>query len=154
MTPLLEIDNLRVTFDTRHGMVTALDSVSLHLNAGETLGVVGESGCGKSITALSVMGLIPQPPGRIAGGSIRLNGEDLVGAEPARLRSLRGSDVAMIFQEPMTSLNPVLRCGDQIAEAIMLHQNVDSARASRLAVELLDRVGIPAPAQRARDYPH
>ncbi|MCB1365267.1 MAG: ABC transporter ATP-binding protein [Rhodobacteraceae bacterium] len=154
MTPLLEIDNLRVTFDTRHGMVTALDSVSLHLNAGETLGVVGESGCGKSITALSVMGLIPQPPGRIAGGSIRLNGEDLVGAEPARLRSLRGSDVAMIFQEPMTSLNPVLRCGDQIAEAVMLHQNVDSARASRLAVELLDRVGIPAPAQRARDYPH
>ena len=154
MTPLLEIDNLRVTFDTRHGMVTALDSVSLHLNAGETLGVVGESGCGKSITALSVMGLIPQPPGRIAAGSIRLNGEDLVGAEPARLRSLRGSDVAMIFQEPMTSLNPVLRCGDQIAEAIMLHQNVDSARASRLAVELLDRVGIPAPAQRARDYPH
>jgi len=151
---LLEIENLNVTFNTRHGQVTALDSVSMHVNAGETLGVVGESGCGKSITALSVMGLIPMPPGRIAGGAIRLNGEDLVGASDARLRQLRGAEVAMIFQEPMTSLNPVFTVGDQIAEAIMLHQNVSRDRAFRDAIALLDRVGIPSPDARARDYPH
>lgn len=151
---LLEIQDLNVTFNTRHGQVTALDSVSMHVNAGETLGVVGESGCGKSITALSVMGLIPMPPGRIAGGAIRLNGENLVGASDARLRQLRGAEVAMIFQEPMTSLNPVFTVGDQIAEAIMLHQNVSRDRAFRDAVALLDRVGIPSPDMRARDYPH
>ena len=154
MSALLQIENLQVTFNTRHGQVTALDSVSLSVNAGETLGVVGESGCGKSITALSVMGLIPMPPGRIAGGSIRLNGEELVGASDARLRGLRGSEVAMIFQEPMTSLNPVFSIGDQIAEAIMLHQNVSYDQAFKDAVALLDRVGIPSPDTRARDYPH
>ncbi|MGA0923885.1 MAG: ABC transporter ATP-binding protein [Lutimaribacter sp.] len=154
MSALLQIENLQVTFNTRHGQVTALDSVSLSVNAGETLGVVGESGCGKSITALSVMGLIPMPPGRIAGGSIRLNGEELVGASDARLRGLRGSEVAMIFQEPMTSLNPVFSIGDQIAEAIMLHQNVSYDQAFKDAVALLDRVGIPSPDRRARDYPH
>ena len=154
MSALLQIENLQVTFNTRHGQVTALDSVSLSVNAGETLGVVGESGCGKSITALSVMGLIPMPPGRIAGGSIKLNGEELVGASDARLRGLRGSEVAMIFQEPMTSLNPVFSIGDQIAEAIMLHQNVSYDQAFKDAVALLDRVGIPSPDRRARDYPH
>lgn len=154
MNALLEIENLRVTFNTRYGEVTALDSVSMHVNAGETLGVVGESGCGKSITALSVMGLIPSPPGRVAGGAIRLNGEDLTQATEARMRTLRGADVAMIFQEPMTSLNPVFTVGDQIAEAIMLHQKVDSDQAFRDAVALLDRVGIPSPDARARDYPH
>jgi len=154
MSALLQIENLQVTFNTRHGQVTALDSVSLSVNAGETLGVVGESGCGKSITALSVMGLIPMPPGRIAGGSIRLKGEELVGASDARLRGLRGSEVAMIFQEPMTSLNPVFSIGDQIAEAIMLHQNVSYDQAFKDAVALLDRVGIPSPDRRARDYPH
>lgn len=154
MSALLEIDDLRVTFRTRYGEVTALDSVSLQVNAGETLGVVGESGCGKSITALSVMGLIPQPPGKIAGGAIRLAGEDLTKASPARLRALRGGDVAMIFQEPMTSLNPVFTVGDQIAEAIMLHQKVSADQAFRDAVALLDRVGIPSPDKRARDYPH
>ena len=154
MSALLEIEDLRVTFNTRHGQVTALDSVSLRVNAGETLGIVGESGCGKSITALAVMGLIPMPPGRIAGGSIRLAGEDLVGASDARLRRLRGADVAMIFQEPMTSLNPVFTVGDQIAEAIMLHQKVSPDQAFRDAVALLDRVGIPSPDTRARDYPH
>jgi oligopeptide/dipeptide ABC transporter ATP-binding protein len=154
MTALLEIEDLRVTFRTRYGVVTALDSVSMHVNAGETLGVVGESGCGKSITALSVMGLIPMPPGKIAGGSIRLNGQELVGASPQRLRSLRGAEVAMIFQEPMTSLNPVFNVGDQIAEAIMLHQKVDRTRALKDAVALLERVGIPSPAARAKDYPH
>jgi peptide/nickel transport system ATP-binding protein/oligopeptide transport system ATP-binding protein len=154
MTRLLELEDLKVTFNTRHGVVTALDSVSLHVNAGETLGVVGESGCGKSITALSIMGLIPMPPGRIAGGSIRLSGEELTNASPARLRALRGADVAMIFQEPMTSLNPVFTVGAQIAEAIMLHQKVGADRAFRDAVALLDRVGIPSPDKRARDYPH
>ncbi|MWD26404.1 ATP-binding cassette domain-containing protein [Aquicoccus sp. SCR17] len=154
MTALLEIEDLRVTFNTRHGQVTALDSVSLHVNEGETLGVVGESGCGKSITALSVMGLIPSPPGRIAGGEIRLDGENLVGASDKRLRRLRGAEAAMIFQEPMTSLNPVFTVGEQIAEAIMLHQKVSHDRAFRDAIELLDRVGIPSPESRARDYPH
>jgi len=154
MNALLEIEDLNVTFNTRHGAVTALDSVSLHVNAGETLGVVGESGCGKSITALSVMGLIPSPPGRIAGGSIRLNGEELTTASPARMRAIRGAEAAMIFQEPMTSLNPVFTVGAQIAEAIMLHQKVSADQAMRDAVALLDRVGIPSPDARARDYPH
>jgi peptide/nickel transport system ATP-binding protein/oligopeptide transport system ATP-binding protein len=154
MSALLSINNLRVSFRTRYGEVTALDSVSLHVNEGETLGVVGESGCGKSITALSVMGLIPQPPGKIVGGEILLNGEDLTKAGDARMRQLRGSDVAMIFQEPMTSLNPVFTVGEQIAEAIMLHQNVSRDQAFKDAVALLDRVGIPSPDRRARDYPH
>ena len=154
MTALLDIENLKVTFNTRYGQVTALDGVSLHVNAGETLGVVGESGCGKSITALSTMGLIPSPPGKIADGSIRLDGEDLVGASPARMRALRGADIAMIFQEPMTSLNPVFTVGDQIAEAIMLHQNTSRDQALKDAIALLERVGIPSPDARARDYPH
>ncbi|WP_322866973.1 ABC transporter ATP-binding protein [Aquicoccus sp. G2-2] len=152
--PLLEIDDLRVTFNTRYGTVTALDGVSMNVASGETLGVVGESGCGKSITALATMGLIPMPPGKIAGGSIRLAGEELVSATPSRLRGLRGSDIAMIFQEPMTSLNPVFTVGSQIAEAIMLHQNVSHDQAFKDAVALLDRVGIPSPAERAKDYPH
>jgi len=154
MSALLQIEDLRVTFNTRHGPVTALDSVSLSVNAGETLGVVGESGCGKSITALSVMGLIPSPPGKIAGGAIRLAGEDLTRATEARMRALRGAEMAMIFQEPMTSLNPVFTVGDQIAEAIMLHQKVSADQAFRDAVALLDRVGIPSPDRRAREYPH
>ncbi|WP_390910345.1 oligopeptide/dipeptide ABC transporter ATP-binding protein [Pseudosulfitobacter sp. SM2401] len=154
MSPLLEINDLAVTFATRHGEVTALDSVSLHVNEGETLGIVGESGCGKSITALSVMGLIPQPPGRIKTGSIKLAGEEFVGATPARLRQMRGAEAAMIFQEPMTSLNPVFTVGDQIAEAITLHQNTSRDRAFKDAIALLDRVGIPEPDKRARDYPH
>ena len=154
MSALLQIEDLRVTFNTRYGPVTALDSVSLSVNAGETLGVVGESGCGKSITALSVMGLIPSPPGKIAGGAIRLAGEDLTKASEARMRALRGAEMAMIFQEPMTSLNPVFTVGDQIAEAIMLHQKVSADQAFRDAVALLDRVGIPSPDRRARDYPH
>ena len=154
MSALLEIDDLKVTFNTRYGQVTALDGVSLKVNAGETLGVVGESGCGKSITALATMGLIPMPPGRIAGGEIRLAGENLVGVSDARMRSLRGAEIAMIFQEPMTSLNPVFTVGDQIAEAIMLHQRVSADKAFKDAVALLDRVGIPSPDVRALDYPH
>ncbi|MEM9199294.1 MAG: ABC transporter ATP-binding protein [Pseudomonadota bacterium] len=151
---LLSIGDLRVTFRTRHGRVTALDGVSLGVEAGETLGVVGESGCGKSITALAIMGLVPSPHGAVSGGSITLAGEELVGSKPARMRALRGSEIAMIFQEPMTSLNPVFSAGDQIAEAIMLHQNVGHAQAFKDAVALLDRVGIPEAARRAHDYPH
>lgn len=151
---LLSVDNLRVAFSTRMGDVTALDGVSFDLEAGETLGIVGESGCGKSITALSVMGLIPMPPGRIVGGSIKFEGEELIGARDARMRKLRGADIGMIFQEPMTSLNPVFRVGDQIAEAILLHQNVTKKDAADMAVEFLKTVGIPEPAKRARAYPH
>lgn len=151
---LLEISDLRVDFRTRYGPVTALDGVSLQVQGGETLGIVGESGCGKSITALSVMGLVPSPPGRVADGSIKLAGEELIGASDRRLRDVRGAEVAMIFQEPMTSLNPVFTAGDQIAEAIMLHQDVDRSEAFARAVELLDRVGIPEARRRASDYPH
>lgn len=154
MTRLLDVSDLKVTFGTRYGTVTALDSVSFHVDQGETLGIVGESGCGKSITALSLMGLIPTPPGKIAAGSIKFLGNELIGLPPAQLRSLRGSDMAMIFQEPMTSLNPVFTVGDQIAEAITLHQKLDHENAFKQAVELLDRVGIPSPEKRARDFPH
>jgi len=154
MSRLLDVSDLKVTFGTRYGTVTALDSVSFHVDQGETLGIVGESGCGKSITALSLMGLIPTPPGKIATGSIKFLGSELIGLPPAKLRSLRGSDMAMIFQEPMTSLNPVFTVGDQIAEAITLHQNLDHENAFKQAIELLDRVGIPSPEKRARDFPH
>lgn len=154
MSKLLDVSDLKVTFGTRYGTVTALDSVSFHVDQGETLGIVGESGCGKSITALSLMGLIPTPPGKIAAGSIKFLGNELIGLPPAQLRSLRGSDMAMIFQEPMTSLNPVFTVGDQIAEAITLHQNLDHEKAFKQAIELLDRVGIPSPEKRARDFPH
>lgn len=154
MTRLLDVSDLKVTFGTRYGTVTALDSVSFHVDQGETLGIVGESGCGKSITALSLMGLIPTPPGKIAAGSIKFLGNELIGLPPAQMRSLRGSDMAMIFQEPMTSLNPVFTVGDQIAEAITLHQKLDHENAFKQAVELLDRVGIPSPEKRARDFPH
>ncbi len=151
---LLDVKDLRVAFSTRYGSVTALDGVSFQLSAGETLGIVGESGCGKSITALSVMGLIPMPPGRIVGGSIKFEGEELIGASDKRMRRLRGADIGMIFQEPMTSLNPVFRVGDQIAEAILLHQDVSKTDASDMAVEFLKTVGIPEPAKRALSYPH
>ncbi|MDE0391856.1 MAG: ABC transporter ATP-binding protein [Rhodospirillales bacterium] len=154
MTRLLEIDDLRVTFRTRFGEVTALDSIFLHVEEGETLGIVGESGCGKSITALAIMGLLPQPPSRIASGSIRLQGQELVGADPARMRRFRGAEAAMIFQEPMTSLNPVFTVGNQIAEAIVLHRKVSTGQAMSQAIDLLGRVGIPRPEIRARDYPH
>ncbi len=154
MAALLEVTDLKVEFSTRYGDVTALDGVSFSLDEGETLGVVGESGCGKSITALAVMGLIPAPPGRISAGSIRFQGEELVGAREGRLRRLRGRDIGMIFQEPMTSLNPVFRVGDQIAEAILLHQDVSRTEAAKRAIELMKTVGIPEPASRARAYPH
>ncbi|WP_025769866.1 ABC transporter ATP-binding protein [Thioalkalivibrio sp. HK1] len=154
MSRILEIDDLAVDFDTRFGRVRALDGVSVGLEAGETLGLVGESGCGKSITALAVMGLVPTPPGRIGAGSIRFCGEELIKAPKSRLRNLRGAEIAMIFQEPMSSLNPVFTVEDQIVEAIMLHRPIEYDAARREAVALLERVGIPEAAQRARDYPH
>ena len=135
------------------GEVNAVDGVDLRLERGRTLGIVGESGCGKSVTALSIMGLVPQPPGRIAG-EILFEGEDLLKAKPERLRDLRGDKLAMIFQEPMTSLNPVFPVGDQIAEAILRHRGVTAREARAQTIEMLHRVRIPSPEQRADDYPH
>ena len=150
----LEVRDLNTCFDTRDGVVRAVDGVSFGLARGEMLGMVGESGCGKSITALSVMGLIPVPPGRIAGGSIRLNGRELVGLKEREMRGIRGNEISMIFQEPMTSLNPVMRIGRQIAEPLMLHQGLTRGEARERAIRMLDRVHIPEARRRIDDYPH
>jgi oligopeptide/dipeptide ABC transporter ATP-binding protein len=152
--PLLQVDGLQVEFRTRAGIAHVLDGVGFSLMPGETLGIVGESGCGKSITALSVMGLVPQPPGRIVGGSIKLKDEDLLQAADARMRQIRGNDVSMIFQEPMTSLNPVFTVGDQIAETVMLHEGLSRRDAWERATEMLKAVHIPAPQHRVKEYPH
>lgn len=153
MQPLLEIQNLKTVFTTPRGVLRAVDDVSLFLSAGETLGVVGESGCGKTMLALSIMRLIP-PNGQIVEGRIYFNGRDLLGLTEEEMRERRGRDIAMIFQEPMTSLNPVLRVGDQIAEAIRLHQHVSHQEALERSRKLLGEVGIPDPEKRIRDYPH
>jgi len=134
--------------------VRAVDGVDLRVERGRTLGIVGESGCGKSVTALSIMGLVPQPPGRIAGGEILLEGEDLLKAKPERLRDLRGDQLAMIFQEPMTSLNPAFPVGDQIAETLLRHKKIGKKEAENRAIEMLRRVRIPSPERRAKEYPH
>jgi len=152
---LLEIDELSVAFDTEGGTVTVVDRVSFDVEAGETLGVVGESGCGKSVTALSIMGLLPKPAGSIAGGDIRFRGESLPNLPSERLRDIRGNRIAMIFQEPMTALNPVHRVGRQLAETYTLHQpELSDDVISRRTLGLLEQVGIPAPEQRLREYPH
>ena len=151
---LLEVNNLKTYFDTDDGTVKAVDGVSFHINKGETLAVVGESGSGKSVTSLSIMRLIAQPPGRIADGEILFEGEDIVKKSEAQMRKIRGNDISMIFQEPMTSLNPVYTVGDQIAEAIVLHQNKNNRQAMKLATEMLDLVGIPEPGKRVHNYPH
>ena len=153
-TPLLEVQDLRTYFHTRAGVAKAVDGVSFKLGAAETLGLVGESGCGKSVTALSIMRLVSDPPGKIEGGRIRFNGRDLLTLSDEEMCEVRGNDVAMIFQEPMTSLNPVLTCGWQIAEVVELHQGVSRSEAHNRAVEMLRLVGIPAPEQRAIEYPH
>ena len=154
-TPLLDVTDLRTYFHTDAGTAKAVDGVSFHVNKGEVLGIVGESGCGKSVTSLSIMQLIPQPPGEILeGSSIRFKGDELVGAGEKRLRDIRGNDIAMIFQEPMTSLNPVFPVGDQISEALRLHRSMKKQEATERAVEMLRLVGIPNPAERASDYPH
>jgi peptide/nickel transport system ATP-binding protein len=152
--PVLEVEDLQTFFYTRRGLVRAVDRVSFAVGAGETLAIVGESGCGKSITALSVMGLVPSPPGRIVGGSVRLRGRDLLRLDAEAMRRVRGNEISMIFQEPMTSLNPVLTIGDQIAEALTLHQDLSRAAARDRAVEMLRLVRIPEPERRAREYPH
>ena len=153
--PILEIDQLSVAFDTEGGVVTVVDRVSFDLEAGETLGVVGESGCGKSVTALAIMGLLPLPAGRIQGGDIRFKGESLPNLPPERMRDIRGNRIAMIFQEPMTALNPVHRVGRQLAETYALHQPELAADVvHRRCLGLLEQVGIPAPEQRLTEYPH
>ena len=152
--PLLEVDGLRTYFDLRHGVVKAVDGVSFTLGAHETLAIVGESGCGKSITALSLMRLVPDPPGRIAGGSVKLAGLDLLALDEEAMRDVRGKDIAMIFQEPMTSLNPVLTIGSQIAEVLLLHESMTRQQAWQKAINMLRLARIPEAKQRAAEYPH
>jgi peptide/nickel transport system ATP-binding protein len=152
--PVLEVEDLKVYFASLDGIFRAVDGLSFSLDPGETLGLVGESGCGKSVTAMSLLRLIPSPPSVVAGGSIRYRGEDLVRASEKRMRDLRGNEISMIFQDPMTSLNPVLTIGEQIAETIMLHQKLGKRAAWDRAAEMLQRVGIPEPAKRVREYPH
>jgi peptide/nickel transport system ATP-binding protein len=152
--PVLEVKNLRTAFRTEHGELTAVDDVSFSVSPGKTIGIVGESGCGKSVTSLSIMGLIPQPPGRIAGGQILFKGKDLVKLSSGEMRKIRGNDISMIFQEPMTSLNPVFTIGNQIMEAVQLHQKLGKKEARAKAIEMLKLVGIPAPESRVDDYPH
>ena len=152
--PLLAIEDLKTFFFTRDGLLRAVDGLSYELGPGEMLGIVGESGCGKSVGALSILGLIPMPPGRIVGGSIRFRGSELVGLGEARLRAIRGNDISVIFQEPMSSLNPVMRVGRQITEPLMLHQGLSKREADHRAAEMLDLVRIPDARRRLGEYPH
>jgi oligopeptide/dipeptide ABC transporter ATP-binding protein len=152
--PLLRIDDLRVHFETDVGTVHAVDGVAYDVQHGETLAVVGESGCGKSVTALAILGLVPKPPGKIVSGTITLDGEDLLRVSDERLRAVRGDEIAMIFQEPMTSLNPVFTIGDQIAESIVVHRGLSPDECRAEAEHLLELVGIPDPRQRLDEYPH
>jgi len=153
MSHLLEVKNLQTHFPTRAGLVKAVNDVSFYINEGELIGLVGESGCGKSITALSVMRLIT-PPGKIVAGSIQFKGEELLTASDERMRQIRGDDISMIFQDPMTSLNPVYTVGEQIAEALRLHRKLNKKDAWNGAIEAMKEVSIPDPARRASDYPH
>jgi peptide/nickel transport system ATP-binding protein len=152
--PILDIADLRTWFFTRDGVVRAVDGVSFHVIPGETLAIVGESGCGKSVTALSILRLIPSPPGRIVSGSIRFAGRDLLGLGEAQMRDVRGNEISMIFQEPMTSLNPVLTIGHQIAETLTLHQGLSRRAALAKAVDMLRLVHIPEAERRIAEYPH
>jgi oligopeptide/dipeptide ABC transporter ATP-binding protein len=152
--PLISVRNLRIGFDTERGPVTAIDGVSFELKQGEVLGLVGESGCGKSVTALSILGLLPTPPARVLGGEILFEGKDLLKMNMGALRQIRGKRIAMIFQEPMSSLNPVFTIGDQLTETIRRHDGVGRGDAQRRAIKMLDTVGIPAAAKRLEDYPH
>ncbi|BCB02775.1 ABC transporter ATP-binding protein [Bacillus sp. KH172YL63] len=152
--PLLQVEDLRTSFFTDDGEVPAVDGVSFHVNEGEVLGVVGESGCGKSVTSLSIMGLIPKPPGKIVGGKILYKDEDLTQASEKRMRDIRGNDIAMIFQEPMTSLNPVFTIGDQLTEAIRIHTKVGKKQAREKAVDIMKMVGLPRAEELIKEYPH
>jgi peptide/nickel transport system ATP-binding protein len=151
---VLDVKGLQTVFFTNSGLFRAVDDLSFTVGRGETLAIVGESGCGKSVTALSIMRLVPNPPGRIVGGSVVLEGTDLLGLDEAQMRGIRGNRISMIFQEPMTSLNPVMRIGDQITEAVRLHRPMSAKQAWNQAVEMLRLVRIPVPEQRALDYPH
>jgi oligopeptide transport system ATP-binding protein len=152
--PLLDVENLKTQFFTQDGVVKAVDGVSFHVNPGETLGIVGESGCGKSITALSLMRLIPTPPGKIVDGRITFQGDNILEMSDEEVRNVRGNRIAMIFQDPMTSLNPVLTVNRQISEAVMLHLGMSKAEARERSVELLKMVGIPNAEERVNQYPH
>ncbi|MDP6839795.1 MAG: ABC transporter ATP-binding protein, partial [Planctomycetota bacterium] len=151
---LLELNDLRTYFTSDEGTARAVDGVSYAIEPGQTLGVVGESGSGKSVAALSVMGLIPSPPGEVVGGEIIFKGENLLAKSPGEMRRIRGNEIAMIFQEPMTALNPVYTVGDQIMETVMLHRGIERPAARAHAIHMLERVGIPAPEQRVDEYPH
>lgn len=153
MSHLLEVKNLQTHFPTKEGIVRAVDDVSFHIDEGELLGLVGESGCGKSITALSIMRLISSP-GKIVGGSIKFNGLEITEASENKMRELRGNDIAMIFQDPMTSLNPVYTVGEQIAEALRLHKNLSKKQAWDATIAAMEEVAIPSPSTRVKDYPH
>ena len=153
-TALLEVSQLGVEFQTRGGVARVLDDVAFTVHRGETLGLVGESGCGKSMTALAMMRLIPTPPGRITSGQVLLEGQDLLGFSEGRMREYRGNRISMIFQEPMTSLNPAYTVGDQISEAVRLHQGLGRRAATVRAIGMLEAVGIPAASQRVHEYPH
>ena len=152
--PLLEVENLAVTFRTPEGPIRAVNGIDLRVDDGEIVGLVGESGCGKSVTALSILGLVPVPPGRFERGAIRFRGEDLLRKSEREMQHIRGNDIAMVFQDPMASLNPVFPVGDQIAEAVELHQAQPRAAAASAAVDALRQVGVPLPEQRAHEYPH
>jgi peptide/nickel transport system ATP-binding protein len=151
--PLLEVNDLRTTFAGDEGEIAAVDGVSFEVEAGRTLAIVGESGCGKSVTALSIMGLVPQPARQVRG-SIRFEGRELVGMSTRELQDLRGNRMAMVFQEPMSSLNPAFTIGDQIVEVLLRHRQMTRAQAAARAIEMLDKVRIPAPQQRFHEYPH
>jgi len=151
---LLEVRGLTTTFQTGRGEITAIEDVSFDLNEGEILGIVGESGSGKSVTALTIMGLLPQPPARIAAGSVRFAGEELTTASQSRMEKIRGAGISMVFQEPMTSLNPVFTIGEQIMETVRAHERMSAAAQRERAIEMLDRVGIPSATRRLNDYPH
>jgi len=151
---LLKVENLSTSFYTEEGVVNSVSGVSFDVEKGKTVAIVGESGCGKSVTALSIMGLVPSPPGKVIGGKIVFDGKDLLGFSEKQMRGVRGNDIAMIFQEPMTSLNPVFTVGNQIIEAIMLHQKLKYGDARKLAIETLGKVGIADPHFRIDEYPH
>ena len=153
-TPLLQVEDLAVTFRTPEGLIRAVNGVDLRVDDGEILGLVDESGCGKSVTALSILGLVPVPPGRFDRGAIRFRGEDLLRKSEREMQRIRGNDIAMVFQDPMASLNPVFPVGDQIAEAVELHQAQPRAAAAAAAVDALRQVGVPLPEQCAHEYPH
>ncbi|RPJ38303.1 MAG: ABC transporter ATP-binding protein [Deltaproteobacteria bacterium] len=154
MEPLLEVRDLRTQFFTLNGVIRAVDGISFELSPGETLGLVGESGCGKSVTALSIMRILPEPAGRIVGGTIHFRGQNLASLPERKMEKIRGNKIAMVYQEPMTALNPAFTIGDQVGEVFRFHQELSKREALQKAVELLQQVGIPSPASRVRDYPH